>query len=52
MAIPVNMKPNGDYAPELKQAFKTDKIGRYTEKEILAKCKKLNSIKSSRKKEE
>lgn len=51
MAIPVNMKMNGDYKPEPSQAFKTEESGRYTYREIVAKCKKLNSIKAQRKKE-
>lgn len=51
MAIPVNMKPNGDYKPEPSQAVKTDEVGRYTYREIIAKCKKLNSVKTQKKKE-
>lgn len=45
MAIPVNMKDNGNYKPEPSQAFKTEESGRYTEREIIAKCKTLNSVK-------
>lgn len=45
MAIPVEMKPNGDYKPEPSQAFKTEETRRYTEREILAKCKTLSSVK-------
>lgn len=45
MAIPVEIKQNGDYKPELSQAFATEETGRYTEKEIIAKCKSLNSVK-------
>lgn len=45
MAIPVEMKPNGDYKPEPSQAVKTDETGRYTEREIIAKCKTLSSVK-------
>lgn len=46
MAIPVNIKPNGDYKPEPSQAFSTEEIGRYTTREILAKCKNLSSVKA------
>lgn len=52
MAIPVNMKNNGSYKPEPSQAFKTEEFGRYTEREIIAKCKTLNSVKKENGKKE
>lgn len=53
MAVPIEMKSNGDYTPDITQAFQTEESGRYTYKEILAKCKNLKSIKpKTRKKKE
>jgi len=43
-AIPVSIKANGDFAYDEKQAKKTKEVGRYSVREILAKCDKLSSL--------
>lgn len=44
-AYPVDIKDNGDYLVDKKQAFKTKESGRYMLFEIMAKCKNRCSIK-------
>jgi len=44
MAIPVEIKENGDYSYDVKKAAESDAKGVYTVREILAKCDKLSSV--------